>query len=123
MRGDPRARMLEKARFLQGVYSFEGRGLEHPSPLSPDASYTLPRDRRAQLVYLRAGNSADELIYLVLSQDERPVRFFPIGAKASMHIPLAIVENVPPETRLSLSLGAPRGLRGMVLIDLGWVEL
>jgi len=51
------------------------------------------------------------------------VRLFPIGAKASMHVPLAIVENVPPETRLSLSLGAPRGLRGTVVIDLGWVEL
>jgi len=115
--------MLEKARFIQGVYAFEGRGLEHPGPLSPELGCTVPRDRRAQLVYLRAGNSAAELIYLVLSQDEQPVRLFPIGAKTSMHVPLAIVENVPPETRLSLSLGAPRGLRGMLVIDLGWVEL
>ncbi len=35
-------------------------------PLSPDVSYTVPFDKRTQLIYLRAGSSLDELIYLVL---------------------------------------------------------
>jgi hypothetical protein len=115
--------MLEKPRFIQGVYSFEGHGLERPSPLRPEIAYTVPRDKRAQLVYLRAGNSTAELVYLVLSQNERPVRYFPIGAKAASHVPLAIVEDISPEARLALSIGAPEGLRGTVLVDLGLVEI
>jgi hypothetical protein len=115
--------MLEKPRFIQGVYSFEGRGLERPAPLRPEITYVVPRDRRAQLVYLRAGNSTPELVYLVLTQNERPVRYFPIGAKGAIHVPLAIVEDVSPETQVGLSIGAPEGLRGVALVDLGLVEI
>jgi hypothetical protein len=115
--------MLEKPRFIQGIFNFEGRGLERPSKLTPEVEYTVPRDKRAQLVYLRAGNSTDEMVYLVLSQNERPVRYFPIGAKGAVHVALAIVEDVPPETRIGLSLGAPEGARGTLLVDLGLVEI
>jgi len=114
--------MLEKSRFLQGVYSFEGRGLERLVALQPEITYVVPRDRRAQLVYLRAGNSTPEFVYLVLTQNERPVRF-PIGAKGATHVPLAIVEDVSPEMQVGLSIGAPEGLRGVVLVDLGLVEI
>ena len=84
--------MLESPRFIQGVFAFEGRGLERPEPLQPLARHTVARDRRAQLIYFRGGNSSPELIYLVLRQNERPIRYFPLGAKAGAHIPLAIVE-------------------------------
>ncbi len=47
---------------------------------------------RAQLIYLRAGNSCSEPIYLVLLRDGKTMRFFPIGAKASEHVPLVVVE-------------------------------
>jgi hypothetical protein len=114
--------MLEKPRFIQGVFGFEGKGLERPTKLVPD-DYTVPRDKRAQLVYLRAGNSTDEMVYLVLSQNDRPVRYFPIGAKGAVHVALAIVEDVPPDTRISLSIGAPEGVRGTLLVDLGLVEI
>jgi hypothetical protein len=115
--------MLENPRFIQGVFAFEGRGLERPEPLRPDASYHVPRDRRAQVVYFRAGNSCSEMVYLVLRQNERPVRYFPIGAKSAAHVPLAIVEDILPESRIDLLLGAPEGVRGTVLLDLGWVEI
>jgi hypothetical protein len=115
--------MLENPRFIQGVFSFEGRGLERPEPLRPVAAYEVPRDRRAQVVYFRAGNSSPEMIYLVLRQNERPLRYFPIGAKSATHVPLAIVEDILPEARIDLLIGAPEGVRGTVMVDLGWVEI
>ena len=115
--------MLENPRFIQGVFVFEGRGLERPEPLRPEATYTVPRDRRAQLIYFRAGNSSSEMIYVVLRQNERPVRYFPIGAKAAMHVPLAIVEDILPEARVDLLIGAPEGVRGQVMLDIGLMEV
>ena len=99
------------------------RKLERPSPLKPDVSYAVPRDKRAQLIYLRAGNSSAEMIYLVLSQNGRAMRYFPIGAKGATHVQLAIVEDLPPEARLELAVGAPEGLRGSIVVDLGLMEV
>ena len=115
--------MLEKASFIQGVFGFEGKGLERPAPLRPEVGYSVPPDKRAQLIYLRAGNPAPELIYLLISLNGRPIRYFPVGAKAAVHIPLAIVEDLNPETRLELSVGAPEGLRGSVVVDIGLTEI
>jgi len=115
--------MLEIPRFIQGVFAFEGRGLERPGPLEPAARYSVARDRRAQLIYFRGGNSSSELIYLVLRQNERPMRYFPLGAKAGTHIPLAIVEDIQPEALVDVLVAAPEGLRGSVLIDIGLMEI
>jgi len=115
--------MLEKPSFIQGIFAFEGRGLERPAPLRPEAAYSVPPDKRAQLVYLRAGNPASDLIYLLVSVNGRPHRYFPIGAKASLHIPIAIVEDLAPESRLELTVVAPEGLRGSVLVDIGLMEI
>lgn len=115
--------MPEKPRFIQGAFTFEGRGLERPSVLRPDVAYSVPRDKRAQLIYLRAGNSTPELINLLLTQNDRALRYFPIGAKGTTHVQLAIVEDMPPEARLELSVGAPEGTRGVVVVDLGLMEV
>jgi hypothetical protein len=115
--------MLETPKFIQGVYSFEGQGLEHPVSLSPKDEYTVPFDKRAQLIYLRAGNSTPEMIYLLLSRNGRPIRYFPIGARGAVHVQLAIVEDMSPESRLELSVGAPEGVRGVVMVDIGLVEI
>jgi len=121
--GRGRAGMLENPRFIQGVFSFEGRGLERAEPLRPEIVYQAPRDRRVQLIYFRGGNAASELVYLVLRQNERPLRYFPIGARSAVHVPLAIVEDVAPQSRIDLLIGAPEGLRGTVVIDMGLVEI
>lgn len=110
-------------RFLNGVYGFEGRGLGAPALLAVGLSYTVPGDKRAQLIYLRAGNSADALINLVLMRDGKPMRMFPIGAKDAMHVPLAVVEDIYPDTKLELYLAAPPGVAGEVVVDLGLMEI
>lgn len=115
--------MPETPRFIQGVYAFAGAGLLQPVSLGPTASYTVPYDKRAQLVYLRAGNSTSEMIYLVLKRQQKPMRYFAIGAKGAVHVPLAIVEDIDPESLLEVFVGAPEGTTGSVMVDLGLVEI
>ena len=112
-----------KPRFIQGVFEFEGAGLTMPVRLGPGASYKVPADKRAQIVYLRAGNAIGELIYLTLLRDGQPMRYFPIGARQGVHVPLAMTEDVFPESQLELTLAAPKGAAGMVVIDLGLFEV
>ena len=114
---------LETSKFIQGVFGYTGGGLKRPVPLSPPIKYSVPFDKRTQLIYLRAGSSLDELVYLVLMRNEQPMRYFPIGAKGAVHVPLAIVEDIDPEAQLELLIGAPEGVPGSVLIDIGLVEV
>lgn len=112
-----------RARFLQGVYPFAGRGVFDLAPLSDDLCYVVPAGSTAEVVYFRAGNLSDDLLYLALTAGSVPVRYFPIGPKADIHVPLAIVEAYPAGTRLDICLAAPRGLTGTVVLDMGLVEV
>jgi hypothetical protein len=110
-------------RFLNGVYAFEGKGLAAPVLLDAGLTYTVPTDKRAQLIYLRAGNSSDGLVNLVLMRAGKPMRLFPVGARGAMHVPLAVVEDIFPDTVLELHLAAPQGVTGEVVVDLGLMEV
>jgi len=115
--------MREKPAFLQGVFLYRGRGLECPKPFDPPVLYTVPSDRRAQTIYFRAGNAAAEMICLVLTRNGRRMRYFPIGAKGALHVPLAVVEDLDPESRIELLVAAPEGLESSVVIDVGFMEI
>ena len=115
--------MLEKPVFLQGWFNFSGTGLDEPAALNPAVTYKVPFDKRAQLVYFRAGNPIDELIYVVLTRDRKAMRYFPIGAKGASHVELAVVEDLQPETVLEVLLAAPAGVTDSVVLDLGLVEI
>ena len=110
-------------RFLNGVYAFEGKGLDSPYPLSDALTYTVPADKRAQLIYMRAGNSSDALLSLTLMRDGKPMRLFPVGAKQALHVPLAVVEDISPEAKLEVFLAAPQGAAGQVVLDIGIMEV
>jgi len=114
--------MTESPHFIQGVFSFEGTGLDRPVPLAA-AAYTVPADKRAQLVYFRGGNACDELVVVTLTRDGKPMRLFPIGAKSSVHVPLAVVEDVFPESKLALLVAAPKGAAGAVVVDVGIIQV
>ena len=115
--------MESEPKFLSGVFPFTGSGLDAPVPLDSSLSYVVPADRRSQLVYLRAGNSSDALICLTLMRDGKPMRLFPIGAKSAAHVPLTVTEDLQPETALQVSVAAPEGISGHVVLDLGLVEI
>lgn len=113
--------MDPKPAFLQGTFKFKGEGLETPVSLY-GATYAVPENRKAQLVYFRAGQSSDDAINLVLLRDSKTMRLFPLGMKSAMHFPLAIQEYLPPGSQLELQVAAPPGLRGSVFVDLGFME-
>jgi len=110
-------------RFLQAIRTFEGRGLDEYLAFDPPLVYRVPDGREAQCVYFRGGNSSSDLICVVLTQDGAPMRLFPVGAKASVHVPLRIVENLLTDTELELHVAAPAGTGGTVIVDLGILEL
>lgn len=115
--------MLEKPQFLQGLYSFEGAGLDKPVALQTAVTYKVPFDKRSQLIYFRAGNPTGELVYVLLMREHKAMRYFPIGAKASTHVELAVVEDLEPETLLDVLIAAPQGLSGSIVLDIGLVEI
>lgn len=107
---------------MQGVFEFEGRGLTVPQPMATRLTYKVPFDRRAQLVYFRGGNASGSLIYLLLTRNGSPMRYFPVGAQGAIHVPLAVVEDLHPETELEVLFAAPQGVSGSIVLDLGLME-
>ena len=115
--------MDARSHFLQGVYAFEGQGITKPFLLDPELSYHVPSDKRSQLIYFRGGNSAAELVYLIFMRDNKPMRYFPLGAKSSVHVQLAVVEDLLPDCRLDILLAAPEKITGSVILDVGMIEI
>ncbi len=85
-------------------------------------TYQVPADKRCQLTYFRVGNSSGELIALVVKRDGSPMRYFPVGAKSAIHIALAVIEDLHPDTKLEVLIAAPAGSKGEAVIDVGLVE-
>ncbi len=111
------------ARFLQGVFPFEGRGLHLPSLLDPSLRYTVPPGAATQPVYFRGGNSTGEMIYLTLVRNGAVMRYFPIAARGSTHVSLRVVEDLLADTVLEIFLAADQGVTGCVVVDVGLVEI
>ncbi|MQA36077.1 molybdopterin oxidoreductase family protein, partial [Modestobacter roseus] len=116
-------RVKSSPRFLQGVYPITGEGLAKPGPLDPALRYEVPQGKTAQALYFRGGNSTAELVYLLLVRDGQPMRWFPIGAKGDVHVPLRVVEDLDGGTVVELHVAAPEGVTGDVVVDLGLVEV
>ena len=115
--------MNEKPAFIQGLYSYRGAGLACPIAFDPPVTYTVPADKRAQTVYFRAGNASPEMIYLVLTRNGAPMRFFPVGAEGAIHVALAVVEDLEPESRMEILVAAQKGAETAVVLDIGFLEI
>jgi assimilatory nitrate reductase catalytic subunit len=110
-------------RFLQGIFPFAGRGMFDPVPVDDSLSYTVPAGKSAELVFFRAGNLSDDLLYLSVTLNGNPLRYFPVGSKGDVHVALAIVEPHPAGACLGVCVGAPRGLTGTLVLDVGILEI
>lgn len=115
--------MASTPKFLQGVYDYTGTGLEKPTELDASMTYVVPDGVRAQAVYFRGGNSGGELAVVALLRDGVAMRFFPVGARDGVHVPLRVVEDLEAGTVVELRVAAPEGATGTVVIDLGLVEV
>src|SRR3954447_4541311 len=109
-------------RFLQGFFSFTGKGFDAPCSLDPALRYVVPAGATTQPVYFRGGNSSEEMITVVLMRDGAPMRYFPIAAKGSTHVSLRVVEDLLSDPVLELFLAADEDASGTVVVDLGMVE-
>jgi assimilatory nitrate reductase catalytic subunit len=110
-------------RFLQGIFPFEGEGLLKPVLADESLRYTVPPGVTAQALYFRGGNSADALVTVVVLRDGVPMRYFPIPAAGSVHVPLRVVEDLDGGTVLELHVAAPEGVTGTLVVDFGLVEV
>jgi len=109
-------------RFLQGVFEFEGNGLDKPALIDDSLRYVVPGGAVTQPVYFRGGNGCDEMVSVVLFRDGQPMRYFPIAAKGATHVALRVVEDLLGDTVLELFVAAPTDCSGTVVVDLGLVE-
>ena len=114
---------MSAVRLLQGVFAFEGAGLESPSLLDASLTYTVPAGNEAQFVYFRGGNASGEFVCVIVMRDGEPMRYFPIGAKDGTHVALRVVEDLLAGTTVELHLAAPGGTSGHVVVDVGLVEI
>ena len=115
--------MYEQHKFVQGMFAFEGRGLESPVSFEPKAAYQVSSDKRAQPIYCRVGNPTAQFLYVILRCNGKPMRMFPCGGNSGIHIPLAVIDDVLPDSILELVIAAPEGLSGKVMLDFGLVEI
>jgi assimilatory nitrate reductase catalytic subunit len=114
--------MISTNIFLQDIVAFDGTGLEQFAPLGPELSHRVADGRLCQALYFRGGNSTDELIVVALFRDGVVMRYFPIGARSDVHVPLRVVEDIDGGSVIELQVAAPAGVAGTVVIDLGMVE-
>jgi hypothetical protein len=108
--------------FINGVFAYSGTGLASPVPIAT-VSYTVPGDKRTQLIYFRGGNAGGTLVAVTLMKDGKPMRTFPIGANGAMHVPLAVVEDIMPDSIVTVGIAAPAGVTGEVVLDIGMLEI
>ncbi|GAA2048777.1 molybdopterin oxidoreductase [Williamsia deligens] len=112
---------MSTPHFLQGVFPFTGTGLATSAPLDASLRYVVPSGLTAQPLYFRGGNSSDELVHVSLTCDGEVMRMFPMGARASVNIPLRVVQDVDPDSVLDLVFAAPDGCSGEMVVDFGMV--
>ena len=113
--------MSSTPHFLQGVFPFAGSGLAKSGPIDPTLTFVVPSGMTAQPLYFRGGTSSDELIVVTVMRDGPPMRMFPMGARASVNVPLRVVEDVDPDATLELVIAAPEGTSGEIVVDFGMV--
>jgi len=104
---------------LQTITTFEGQGLTRPLPLG--VSYTVPDGRSAGMFYFRAGSTVAGMVNVSVLRDGKLMRFFPVAANSAMHVPLAIVEELPAGTKIEI-VAAGEG-SGTLILDIGYLEI
>ena len=114
---------MTRPRFLQGAFEFEGQGLAEPVLLDDSLRYAVPEGVTGQVLYVRGGNSTDEMIVLVLVFDGVPARWLPIAAKGDMHVSLRVVSDLLSGSTVEIHIAAPEGCSGTAVVDLGLVEV
>jgi len=104
---------------LQTIAALDGEGLDSPKDLG--LSYTVSQGCTAGVQYVRAGNTAEGMANITLLKDGKVMRYFPISAGGSIHVPLAIVDELRPGTEVSVTAACEGS--GTLILDIGILEV
>lgn len=104
---------------LQTISEVRGEGLNSPEALN--LTYTVPQGCTAGVQYVRAGNTAAGMANITLLKDGKVMRYFPISAGGSIHVPLAIVDELQPGIEVSVTAACER--TGTLILDIGILEV
>lgn len=104
---------------LQTLMEFEGRGLAVPQALG--LRYTVPPEKTAGMFYFRAGSTVSGMVNVSVMRNGKLMRYFPVAANSAIHIPLAIVEELPGGTTIEI-MAAGDG-SGTLILDIGYLEV
>ena len=104
---------------LQTITDIEGEGLNSPKELG--LSYTVPQGCTAGVQYVRAGNTAGGMANVTLLRNGKVMRYFPVAAGGAVHMPLAIVDELRPGTKIEV-VAASEG-SGSLILDIGILEV
>ena len=104
---------------LQTIIEIEGEGLNSPTPLNLD--YTVPQGCTAGVQYVRAGSTVPGMLNITLLQNGKVMRYIPVAAGGAVHVPLSIVDELQPDTEISVSVAAEGS--GTLILDIGVLEV
>jgi hypothetical protein len=114
--------METTARFLNGVYPFEGKGLDAPYPLADALTYTVPADKRAAHLPARR-----QLLRRAGQPDPHARRqadaAVPGGRQGGSARPARRGGGHLPEAKIEVFVAAPQGASGQVVLDVGIMEV
>ena len=51
------------------------------------------------------------------------MRYFPVGAKSSIHVALAVLEDLSPGSVIEVVASAPKGVKSVAVLDVGFMEI
>ena len=71
--------------------------------------------------YVRAGCTADGMANVTLLRDGKVMRYFPIPAGGSIHVPLAIVDELQPGAEVTVAAAGEGS--GTLILDVGILEV
>ena len=104
---------------LQTITECEGRGLDSPSPLNLE--YTVPQGSTAGLQYVRLGTTSDGMVNVTVLRDGKTMRYFPVAGGNSIHVQLAIVDQLEAGEHIEVNAAAQE--TGTLILDIGILEV
>ncbi len=104
---------------LQTITKIEGEGLDSPKPLN--LTYTVTQGCTAGVQYVRAGSTVTGMMNITLLKNGKVMRYVPVAAGSTMHVPLAIVDDLRSGTGIEVVAAAEGS--GTLILDIGILEV
>ncbi len=103
---------------LQTITDIEGEGIDSPQDLN--LTYSVPQGCTAGVQYVRAGPT-EGMVNITVLKDGKAMRYVPVAAGGTIHVPLAIVDELQPGTEISIAAAAEGS--GKLILDVGILEV